>query len=266
LVCRLPVVIFDVITLFPQMFDALTQCGITRRAAEQGLYVLKTWNPRDFTTDNHRTVDDRPYGGGPGMVMLGDPLAAAINAAKQRQAASGVAKSRVVYLSPQGRLLTHALVKELVALPSEGLILLTGRYEGIDERLIRQYVDEEISIGDYVLSGGELAAMVLIDSLVRQLPGVLGDDASAEQDSFVKGLLDCPHYTRPEVYNGVAVPDVLMSGHHAEIEKWRLKQALGRTWQRRPDLLANRQLTKQEARLLAQYQQEQASVQQEESK
>jgi len=175
-----------------------------------------------------------------------------------------VKKSRVVYLSPQGKLLTHALVKELVAQPEEGLILLAGRYEGIDERLIRQQVDEEISIGDYVLSGGELAAMVLMDSLVRQLPGVLGDAESAEQDSFVQGLLDCPHYTRPEVYDGAAVPEVLMSGHHAEIEKWRLKQALGRTWERRPDLLAKRQLTQQEARLLAEYQQEQASVQQEE--
>jgi len=250
-------VIFDVITLFPQMFDALTQCGITRRAAEQGLYVLKTWNPRDFTTDNHRTVDDRPYGGGPGMVMLAEPLAAAINAAKQRQAASGVAKSRVVYLSPQGRLLTHALVKEMVTLPADGLILLTGRYEGIDERLIRQMVDEEISIGDYVLSGGELAAMVLMDSMVRQLPGVLGDAESAEQDSFVQGLLDCPHYTRPEVFNGEAVPPVLLSGNHAVIQRWRLQQSLGRTWLRRPDLLARRDLTKEESGLLAQFQKEQ---------
>ncbi|OGS95134.1 MAG: tRNA (guanosine(37)-N1)-methyltransferase TrmD, partial [Gallionellales bacterium RIFCSPLOWO2_02_FULL_57_47] len=175
--------IFDVITLFPQMFDALTQYGITRRAAEQGSYVLKTWNPRDFTTDNYRTIDDRPYGGGPGMVMLAEPLASAINAARQRQEASGVKTSRVVYMSPQGRLLTHAVVKELVAQPEEGLILLAGRYEGIDERLLRQYVNDEISIGDYVLSGGELAAMVLMDSLVRQLPGVLGDAESAEQDS-----------------------------------------------------------------------------------
>jgi len=249
--------IFDVITLFPQMFDALTQCGITRRAAEQGRYVLKTWNPRDFTTDNHRTVDDRPYGGGPGMVMLGEPLAAAINAARERQAAAGIAKSRVVYLSPQGRLLTHAVVKEMVAQPEEGLILLTGRYEGIDERLIRQMVDEEISIGDYVLSGGELAAMVLMDSLVRQLPGVLGDADSAEQDSFVQGLLDCPHYTRPEVFNGEAVPPVLLSGNHAEIQRWRLSQSLGRTWTRRPDLLAGRVLTKEESGLLASFQKEQ---------
>jgi tRNA (guanine37-N1)-methyltransferase len=258
--------IFDVITLFPQMFDALTQYGITRRAAEQGNYELRTWNPRDFTSDNYRTIDDRPYGGGPGMVMLAEPLAAAIGAARQRQAASGVKRSRVVYLSPQGRLLTHAVVKELVAQPEEGLILLAGRYEGVDERLIRRYVDEEISIGDYVLSGGELAAMVLMDSLVRQLPGVLGDAESAEQDSFVQGLLDCPHYTRPEVFTGSkffnaeAVPPVLLSGNHAEIQRWRLQQSLGRTWLRRPDLLAKRDLTKEESRLLAQFQKEQDPI------
>ena len=249
--------IFDVITLFPQMFDALTQYGITRRAAEQGRYVLRTWNPRDFTSDNHRTVDDRPYGGGPGMVMLAEPLAAAINAARARQKAGGVIRSRVVYLSPQGKLLTHAVVKELAALPEDGLILLTGRYEGIDERLISQMVDEEISIGDYVLSGGELAAMVLMDALVRQLPGVLGDADSAEQDSFVQGLLDCPHYTRPEVFNGEAVPPVLLSGNHADIQRWRLSQSLGRTWLRRPELLARRNLTKEESGLLAEFQKEQ---------
>jgi tRNA (guanine37-N1)-methyltransferase len=250
-------VIFDVITLFPQMFDALTQYGITRRAAEQGRYVLRTWNPRDFTSDNHRTVDDRPYGGGPGMVMLAEPLAAAINAARERQQAAGIKMSRVVYLSPQGRLLTHAVVKELAAQPEEGLILLTGRYEGIDERLISQMVDMEISIGDYVLSGGELAAMVLMDGLVRQLPGVLGDADSAEQDSFVQGLLDCPHYTRPEVFNGEAVPPVLLSGNHADIQRWRLSQSLGRTWLRRPELLAGRNLTKEESGLLAEFQKEQ---------
>jgi tRNA (guanine37-N1)-methyltransferase len=256
---------FDVVTLFPEMFDAITQYGVSRRAAEQGKFHLQTWNPRDFTTDNYRTIDDRPYGGGPGMVMLAEPLEKAIRAAKAAQAASGLAKSCVIHLSPQGRPLTHAVVKELLA-RDEGWILVAGRYEGVDERLLRQQVDEELSIGDYVLSGGELAAMVVMDSLVRQLPGVLGDDASAQQDSFVQGLLDCPHYTRPEVYNGEAVPEVLISGHHAEIEKWRLKQALGRTWERRPDLLEKRQLTKQEARLLAEYQQEQASVQQEETK
>jgi len=256
---------FDVVTLFPEMFNALIQYGVTRRAAEQGRFVLQAWNPRDFTTDNYRTIDDRPYGGGPGMVMLATPLEEAINAAKAAQAADGIAKSCVIHLSPQGRQLTHIVVKELLA-RDEGLILLASRYEGVDERLIRQHVDEELSIGDYVLSGGELAAMVLMDSLVRQIPGVLGDDASAQQDSFVTGLLDCPHYTRPKVYNGEGIPDVLMSGHHAEIEKWRLKQALGRTAERRPDLLAQRQLLKKEARLLAEYQQEQASVQQEEIK
>ncbi|MBI4938251.1 MAG: tRNA (guanosine(37)-N1)-methyltransferase TrmD [Nitrosomonadales bacterium] len=255
---------FDVITLFPEMFDAITQYGVTRRAAEQGKFVLQTWNPRDFTADNYRTVDDRPYGGGPGMVMLGEPLARAIVAARQSREQAGAAGSRVVHLSPQGRPLNHRVVEELLA-HGEGFILLASRYEGVDERLIRQQVDEEISIGDYVLSGGELAAMVLMDSLVRQIPGVLGDAGSAQQDSFVKGLLDCPHYTRPEVYGGEAVPEILLSGHHAEIEKWRLKQALGRTWQRRPDLLAQRQLTQQEARLLAEYQQEQASAQQEEA-
>ena len=251
--------IFDVVTLFPEMFDALTQYGITRRAIEQQRFALRTWNPRDFTTDKYRTIDDRPYGGGPGMVMLGEPLGAAINAAKQRQAAAGVSKSRVVYLSPQGRQLSQAVVKELVAQPEQGLILLAGRYEGIDERLIRQYVDEEISIGDYVLSGGELAAMVLVDSLVRQLPGVLGDAESAEQDSFADGLLDCPHYTRPEVFNGEAVPLVLLSGNHADIKRWRLQQSLGRTWLRRPDLLAKRNLTKEESRLLTLFQKEQDS-------
>jgi tRNA (guanine37-N1)-methyltransferase len=197
------------------------------------------------------------------MVMLAEPLAAAIHAAKQRQAARGMQKSRVVYLSPQGRLLTHAMIRERVTQQDEGLILLAGRYEGVDERLVRRYVDDEISIGDYVLSGGELAAMVLIDSVVRQLPGVLGDDASAEQDSFVQGLLDCPHYTRPEVFSGSeffdgeAVPPVLLSGNHAEIERWRLQQSLGRTWLRRPDLLAKRDLTKEESRLLAAFQKEQ---------
>ena len=256
---------FDAITLFPEMFDAITQYGVTRRAAGQGKFVLRTWNPRDFTSDKHRSVDDRPYGGGPGMLMLAEPLAQAIATAKQSQAQAGVVKNCVIHLSPQGRQLTHEVVKELLEL-NDGLILLASRYEGVDERLIRRQVDEELSIGDYVLSGGELAAMVLIDSLVRHLPGVLGDAESAQQDSFVEGLLDCPHYTRPEIFEGEGIPEVLLSGHHAEIEKWRLKQALGRTWQRRPDLLAQRQLTKQEARLLAEYQQEQASVQQEETK
>jgi tRNA (guanine37-N1)-methyltransferase len=246
---------FDVITLFPPMFDALAKYGITRRALEQQRFQLQLWNPRDFTADNYRTVDDRPYGGGPGMVMLAEPLEKAIEAAKERQKQAGVAGPRVVHLSPQGKVLTHQRVMELVQEP--GLVLLASRYEGVDERLLRRQVDEEISIGDYVLSGGELAAMVLIDAIVRQLPGVLGDAESAIQDSFVDGLLDCPHYTRPEVYQGEAVPEVLMSGHHAEIQRWRLKQSLGRTWQRRPDLLAARQLSKEESGLLAEYQQEQ---------
>jgi tRNA (guanine37-N1)-methyltransferase len=240
------------------MFEALTASGITRRAQERESYQLRLWNPRDFTSNNYRTVDDRPYGGGPGMVMLAEPLEKAIAAARQAQMAAGAEKPKVVYLSPQGRLLDHALVMGLVA--TGGLILLAGRYEGVDERLLRRQVDEEISIGDYVLSGGELPAMVLMDSIIRQLPGVLGDAESAEQDSFVNGLLDYPHYTRPEVYQGDSVPEVLMSGNHALIQKWRLKQALGRTWQRRPDLLAARQLTKEESRLLAEYQQEQDSA------
>lgn len=237
------------------MFDALAKYGITRRALEQQRFQLQLWNPRDFTADNYRTVDDRPYGGGPGMVMLAEPLEKAIEAAKERQKQAGVAGPRVVHLSPQGKVLTHQRVMELVQEP--GLVLLASRYEGVDERLLRRQVDEEISIGDYVLSGGELAAMVLIDAIVRQLPGVLGDAESAIQDSFVDGLLDCPHYTRPEEYQGEAVPEVLMSGHHAEIQRWRLKQSLGRTWQRRPDLLATRQLSKEESGLLAEYQQEQ---------
>lgn len=252
---------FDVITLFPPMFDALAKHGITRRALEQERFQLQLWNPRDFTEDNYRTVDDRPYGGGPGMVMLAEPLEKAILAAKERQKQAGVANPRVIHLSPQGKVLTHQRVMELTREP--GLVLLASRYEGVDERLLRHQVDEEISLGDYVLSGGELAAMVLIDAIVRQLPGVLGDAESAVQDSFVDGLLDCPHYTRPEVYQGEAVPEVLLSGHHAEIQRWRLKQALGRTWLRRPDLLAARQLTKQESGLLAEFkaenQQEQES-------
>lgn len=245
---------FDVVTLFPPMFDALAKYGITRRALEMERFRLQLWNPRDYTEDNYRTVDDRPYGGGPGMVMLAEPLEKAILAAKARQRQAGVASPRVVHLSPQGRVLTHQRVMELGREP--GLVLLASRYEGVDERLLRNQVDEEISLGDYVLSGGELAAMVLIDAIVRQLPGVLGDAESAVQDSFVDGLLDCPHYTRPEVYRGEAVPEVLMSGHHAEIQRWRLKQALGRTWLRRPDLLAARQLTKEESGLLAAFQAE----------
>ncbi|QRX83453.1 tRNA (guanosine(37)-N1)-methyltransferase TrmD [Glaciimonas sp. PAMC28666] len=226
---------FDVITLFPEMFAALTQSGVTRRAFEQKKCELALWNPRDFTTDNHRTVDDRPYGGGPGMVMLAKPLEAAIGAARQRQQQQHSMSPRVVYLSPQGRPLTHQRVMQLSAEP--GLVLLCGRYEAIDQRLLDRCVDEEISLGDFVLSGGELPAMALMDAVIRQLPGVLNDGASAVEDSFVNGLLDCPHYTRPEEYDGMAVPAILMGGHHAEIEKWRRQQMLLATASKRPDLI-----------------------------
>jgi len=236
------------------MFEAITKYGITRRALEQGLWSLALWNPRDFTIDNYRTIDDRPYGGGPGMVMLAEPLEAAIKEAKRRQMNAGVDKPKVIYLSPQGAKLDHPTVKRLLMEP--GLILLAGRYEGIDERLIRRQVDEEISIGDFVLSGGELPAMNLIDAIVRQLPGALRDSDSAEQDSFVDGLLDHPHYTRPEMYEGEPVPAVLLSGNHADIIRWRRKQSLGRTWLRRPDLLEGRELSKQDLLLLDEFRQE----------
>jgi tRNA (guanine37-N1)-methyltransferase len=249
----------DVVTLFPEMFVALSQSGVTRRALEEGRWSLDFWNPRDFTHDAHRTVDDRPYGGGPGMVMMVGPLAASIEAARARQAAAGSRSSRVVCLSPQGARLTHPRVMRFVddaAQRDEGLILLCGRYEGIDERLIERCVDEEISIGDFVLSGGEIPAMALLDAVVRQLPGVLNDAESATQDSFFAGLLDCPHFTRPEDYEGQRVPDVLLSGHHEQIRRWRLKQALGRTWQRRPELLAGRSPSKEETQLLVQFQEQ----------
>jgi tRNA (guanine37-N1)-methyltransferase len=244
------VIRFDCVTLFPEAFAAVSGSGVTRRALEQGLWSIALWNPRDFTTDNYRTVDDRPYGGGPGMVMLAEPLEKAIAAAGA--AAQGAAKS--IHLSPQGPVLDHRKVMALAAEPR--LVLLCGRYEGVDERLIRRSVDEELSIGDYVLSGGELAAMVLIDAVVRQLPGALGDGLSAEQDSFVNGLLDCPQYTRPETYAGDPVPPVLLSGHHAQIERWRLKQSLGRTWLRRPDLLERRGMSETERKLLEEFRQE----------
>ena len=226
---------FDVVTLFPEMFAALTQSGITRRAFEKKVCALSLWNPRAFTSDNHRTVDDRPYGGGPGMVMLAKPLEMAINAAKSRQKGSGIAAARVVYLSPQGLPLTHKRVVELSGEP--GLVLLCGRYEAVDQRVLDRCVDEEISLGDFVLSGGELPAMALIDAVIRQLPGVLNDEASALEDSFVNGLLDYPHYTRPEVYEGMPVPSVLMGGHHAEIIKWRRERALEATAKKRPELI-----------------------------
>jgi tRNA (guanine37-N1)-methyltransferase len=242
---------FDVVTLFPEMFESVTGSGVTGRARERKLYELVLWNPRSFAAGSYRTVDDRPYGGGPGMVMMAEPLEKALTAARQRQKSAGVTRARTVYLSPQGRPLEHRRVMEYAAL--QGLTLLAGRYEGVDERLIARAVDEEISIGDYVLTGGELAAMVVIDAVVRQLPGALGDADSAGQDSFADGLLDCPHYTRPEVYEGIAVPPVLLSGNHAEIARWRLKQALGRTWRRRPELLEKRGLSDEERKLLDEY-------------
>jgi len=226
---------FDVVTLFPEMFRSLTDWGITSRAAKQERYGLRTWNPRDFTTDNYRTIDDRPYGGGPGMVMLAKPLEAAIGAAQAAQAEQGIAAPRVVMLSPQGARLNHDRVMRFAQTP--GLVLLCGRYEAIDQRLVDRCVDEEVSLGDFVLSGGELPAMALIDAVVRQLPGVLNDAQSAVQDSFVGGLLDCPHYTRPEEYEGMRVPDVLLGGHHAEIELWRRREALRNTAMKRPDLI-----------------------------
>ena len=238
---------FDVVTLFPEMFDAITKYGITSRALQQNIYDVQFWNPRDFTTDNHKTVDDRPYGGGPGMVMLVEPLEQAIGSAKLSQAEKNI-ESWVIHLSPAGKPLTHEKVMQLSK--KQGLVLLASRYEGVDQRLIDAHVDEEISIGDYVLSGGELPAMTLIDAIVRQLPGALGDSDSAIEDSFVDGLLDCPHYTRPEEYKGVKVPEVLTSGNHAKIKQWRLKMSLKRTRDQRPDLLAARPLTKEEARLL----------------
>lgn len=236
-----------VVSLFPEMFAAVSEHGVTGRAVQQGLVSLSHSNPRDYTTDRHRTVDDRPYGGGPGMLMKIEPLQQAIAAA--RGAAGETA--RVIYLSPQGSRLDHDKVVELSQV--SGVILIAGRYEGVDERLLASEVDEELSIGDYVLSGGELAAMVVIDAVTRQLPGVLGHQLSAQEDSFADGLLDCPHYTRPEVYQGQAVPEILLSGNHEAIRRWRLKQALGRTLERRPDLLKGRAVTPEEEKLLAEY-------------
>jgi tRNA (guanine37-N1)-methyltransferase len=237
----------DVITLFPEMFAAISEYGITSRAVRQGLLNLNCWNPRTYTEDRHQTVDDRPFGGGPGMVMKIQPLERALCAA--REAAGDRAK--VIYLSPQGRQLKQAAVRELAN--EESLILIAGRYEGIDERFIEAHVDEEWSIGDYVLSGGELPAMVLIDAVTRLLPGALGHADSAEEDSFADGLLDCPHYTRPEVYADQRVPEVLLSGNHEHIRRWRLQQALGRTWERRADLLDCRSLSGEEKKLLDEY-------------
>ena len=244
---------FDIVTLFPEMFAAVSDCGISRRALERGLWQMACWNPREWAENAYGSVDDRPFGGGPGMVMRARPLECAIAAARSARQDVG----RVIYLSPQGRRLDHPKVVELAA--GSGAILLCGRYEGVDERLIERCVDEEVSLGDFVLSGGEIAAMALIDACVRQLPGALNDDASAVEDSFAAGaggLLDCPHYTRPEVYEGMLVPETLLSGHHENIRRWRFKQSLVRTRERRPELYAEwraqhaRGLSKQEAQLL----------------
>ncbi|MBE5204551.1 tRNA (guanosine(37)-N1)-methyltransferase TrmD [Pectobacterium quasiaquaticum] len=246
-----------VISLFPEMFRAITDYGVTGRAVKNGLLNVQYWSPRDFTYDRHRTVDDRPYGGGPGMLMMVQPLRDAIHAAKAA-AGEGV---KVIYLSPQGRKLDQQGVHQLAT--NQKMILVCGRYEGIDERVIKTEIDEEWSIGDYVLSGGELPAMTLIDSVARFIPGVLGHHASAEEDSFADGLLDCPHFTRPEILEGMDVPAVLLSGNHAEIRRWRLKQSLGRTWLRRPELLKSLALTDEQTRLLAEFQREYESEQRE---
>ena len=243
-----------IISLFPEMFKAITEFGVTGRAVKQNLLQMQCWNPRDFTHDKHKTVDDRPYGGGPGMLMMVQPLTDAIAAAKSAAQQVAGDEVKVIYLSPQGRKLDQQGVEELAK--NQKLILLCGRYEGIDERLIETQVDEEWSIGDYVLTGGELPAMTLIDAVARFIPGVLGKQASAQEDSFADGLLDCPHYTRPEVLNGLTVPPVLMSGHHEQIRQWRLKQSLLRTWLRRPELLESLALTDEQKKLLKQAQAE----------
>jgi tRNA (guanine37-N1)-methyltransferase len=240
----------DVVTLFPDLVTQASGHGITGRALTRGLWQLGVWNPRDFASDAYRTVDDRPYGGGPGMVLMAQPLSRALQAARDARAAQGVA-GRTIYLSPAGAPLSHDAVMELAG--SDGCVLLAGRYEGVDERLIEHEVDVELSIGDFVVSGGELPALLVIDAIVRQLPGALNDADSAQQDSFADGLLDCPHYTRPETYDGRRVPEVLLSGHHAAIRRWRLQQALGRTWQRRPDLLRRRVLSHEEQALLDEF-------------
>lgn len=238
------------VSIFPEIFRAITDYGVTGRAVSEGYLMLECINPRTYTHDRHQTVDDRPYGGGPGMVMKTEPLEAALDEAVARVGEG----AKVVYLSPQGSMLDQAKVESLAAEP--GLVLLSGRYEGIDERVLESRVDEEISIGDYVLSGGELAAMVLVDAVARQVPGVLGHSQSAAEDSFADGLLDCPHYTRPERYRGRRVPEVLLGGDHERIRKWRLKQALQRTLIRRPELLRERELTAEEQKLLVEIENE----------
>lgn len=241
---------FNVVTLFPEMINSVASVGVLGRAIKNGLIQLNCWNPRDYTHDKHRTVDDRPYGGGPGMLMKVEPLRDAIHEARK----SAGDNARVIYLSPQGQPLTQQAVRELAQQP--GLILIAGRYEGVDERIIETEVDEEWSIGDYVLSGGELPALVMIDAVARMIPGVLGDEDSAAQDSFMDGLLDCPHYTRPEEIEGRRVPEVLLGGNHKAIEQWRMKQSLGRTWLRRPELLNDMTLNKEQRQLLQEFQQE----------
>jgi tRNA (guanine37-N1)-methyltransferase len=244
---------FHVITLFPEMIEQMCEFGVLGRAIKRGIIQLSCWNPRDYTQDRHRTVDDRPYGGGPGMLMKVQPLADAINAARQQAGED----AKVIYLSPQGRLLNQqAVMKMADRLEPKELILIAGRYEGIDERLIKQCVDEEWSVGDYVLSGGEMPALIMIDAVARMLPDVLGDADSAQQDSFMEGLLDCPHYTRPEEVNGQIVPEVLLGGDHKKIDHWRKKQALGRTWLRRPDLLETLQLNDEQKQWLSEFQRE----------
>ena len=251
---------FDVVTIFPEMLEAIARHGITRRALEEGVFELKTWDPRSFATDNYRRVDDRPYGGGPGMVMLPEPLEACIEGAKARQRAAGVEAPKVVLMSPQGERLDEGLVQELAL--EAGLVVIAGRYEGVDERLVARSVDREVSIGDYVTSGGELPAMVMIDCIVRRLPGSLNDAESASQDSFSAGLLDWPHYTRPEQWKEARVPEVLLSGNHAAIARWRRKQALGRTWERRPELIDEQGLSREDRQLLEEYRREQQAAQQ----
>lgn len=240
-----------VVTLFPEMFETVASLGVTGRALQQGQPELRLFNPRAHTQDRHQTVDDRPYGGGPGMLMKIQPLRDAIHEAK---AWVGSGDCKVIYLSPQGSRFDQGAARNMAA--GDNMVLVAGRYEGIDERLITLEIDEEWSIGDYVLSGGELGAMVMIDAIVRLLPGVLGHEQSAVQDSFTAGLLDCPHYTRPESYEGMKVPDVLLSGDHARIERWRQQQSLGRTWQRRPDLLKAAELSAEQVKLLEEYQQQ----------
>jgi len=251
---RVSIVKFGVVTLFPEMFASLTNFGVTGRAVKNGVIEVLFSNPRDFTHDRHRTVDDRPYGGGPGMVMMAEPLVTAINAMKAEVSSDAEVAPKVIYLSPQGKRFDQNAARAFSQ--SSGLVLVAGRYEGIDERVIRSAVDEEWSLGDYVLSGGELPAMVMIDAIARLLPDVLGHLDSAEEDSFTDGLLDCPHYTRPESYQGQRVPDVLLSGNHKAIRQWRLKQALGKTWKKRPDLLNDKVLDDEQKALLDLYRKE----------